>query len=109
LVILLGFLANVKYQQYRIQKSIENEKNNLSQQAASLEKRNQELSQSLSYLSSSDFKEKVAREQLGLKREGEIVFDFSRSEGQTEVPSAEAALKGKSNFQKWWVYFTQTP
>lgn len=106
LTILLGFFANMKFQQWNMQKAINREKQNLSNQAAALEQKNNELSQSLSYLNSSDFKERVARQQLGLKKEGEKVFDFS----EAPVPSGSAlaanSASGKSNYQKWWNYFT---
>ena len=106
LTILLGFFTNMKFQQWNTQKAINKEKQNLSNQAAALEQKNNELSQSLSYLNSSDFKERVARQQLGLKKEGEKVFDFSEAPVPSGNSLAANSANGKSNYQKWWNYFT---
>lgn len=109
LVILLAFLGNVKYRQWKIKQAIEKEKQDLSQQAANLEKKNTELSQSLSYLNSGGFKERVAREQLGLKKDGEQVFDFSSAGAPPADQAGTAGAGGQSNFQQWLNYFFGNP
>ena len=101
LLLLALFLGNLKYQQYRDQRQIEQQKQNLQQQADALQKKNNQLTQSLEYLNSTDFKESVARQQLDLKKEGEQVYSFSNA-AETAASGAEA--KG-SNFKKWWSYF----
>ena len=53
LVLALAFLANLKYRQYQNQKSIEAEKQKLLSQADALQKRNNELEESLTYMNSS--------------------------------------------------------
>lgn len=102
LAVLLVFLGNLKYNQWKNQKNIEIEKNNLQAQAEKLQKQNDDLNQSLQYLSSPDFKEKVARQQLNLKKDGEMVFGFKEAKIQTDTAEKKT---GVSNFKKWADYF----
>jgi cell division protein FtsB len=103
LFILMAFLADWKYRQWVSEKLIEKQKLDLQQQADALQKKNNELSQSLEYLSSDTFKEGVAREQLDLKKQGEQVYTFvdssESSQTQAQAPS------GPSNAKKWLDYF----
>ncbi len=104
LLIFLGFLGNIKYKQWKEQNAIENEKQLLVAQIDSLEKKSEELSKSLEYLNSKNYKEKAARQELNMKREGEVVYNFSSNEG--EKVNFNSEIKAKSNFEKWWEYFT---
>ena len=101
LLALLVFLGNIKFKQWQKQRQIEREKQTLERQADALEKKNRELSQSLQYLNSLSFKERVAREQLGLKKQDEQVYSFS------SAPEVLAAFDGKqeANWKKWLDYF----
>ena len=103
LFILLAFLGNLKYQQWKNQKKIEAEKQSLQKQADSLMKKNNELSESLEYINSPNFKERVARQQLNLKKEGETVYSFIELKNTNE--NTEQQNKGESNASKWWNYF----
>ncbi len=103
LVILFGFLANLEFKQFRDQKAIEAQKADLQQQADSLLKKNRELNESLSYLNSPEFKERVARQQMNLKKEGEVVYGFTEAGGN--VPQGSQPQSKESNFVKWWKYF----
>lgn len=106
ILILLGvlvFLARIKYLQYKDQKAINAEKASLLRQADSLEKKNQELSNALTFLDSPEFKEQVARQQLNLQKNGEIVYSFSENTNATS--SAGNATVAESNPSKWWHYF----
>ena len=100
---MLWFLGQLKFKQWQNQNRIETEKLNLLQQADELEKKNQELTKSLEYLNSPDFKEKVAREQLALKREGEVVYSFS-AKPETQTILTDSRIK-QGNLEKWWDYF----
>ena len=97
------FFGYTKFLQVKNQRAIDAEKQNLINQANTLNGQNQQLSQSISYLNSTDFKEKVARQQLDLKRSGEIAYNFTQGSQQTVVQPAPAPTT--SNFQKWWNYF----
>jgi cell division protein FtsB len=104
LLILLVFLGSIKYEQWKSEKAIEGEKENLYLQEQQLQKKNQDLSNSLEFLKSQDFKERVAREQLNLKKEGEMVFTFSDQTPSEEYNGSEQTPK--ENYpQKWWNYF----
>ena len=106
LVLLLAFLGKLKYSQWRAQQEIEKQKEVLQQQADSLQKKNNDLNQSLQYLNSPDFKERVARQDLGLKKEGEQVYSFGDPVPASDTPMAKAG--GNNNPSKWWNYFFET-
>ena len=106
LVIFLGFVGNIKYKQYKQQKAIEKEKMFLVDQQNEALKKNQDLTRSLSYLTSQSFKERVARQELNMKKEGEIVYNFSEQREVSALPYA--ASLPMSNAQKWWNYFFTT-
>ena len=100
LVVLLAFLGNLKFRQWQSQRQIEQQMQSLEDQAGALQNKNKELSNSLEYLSSPSFKERVAREQLNLKKDGEQVYSFS------DAPASQASDAQKvSNAKKWWDYF----
>lgn len=110
LIMLLGiaiFLANLRYQQYKTQQAIDKEKQALKERIESLNKKNEDLSGSLAYFSSQDFQQLAARQQLNLKREGEVVFGFA------DQPAQSAGAEGEHNekipnYQKWIKYFFGT-
>ncbi len=97
------FFARQEYLQYKSQKKIENEKNKITGQIKELTEKNEQLKQSLTYLNSAGFKERLAREQLNLKKPDEQIFSFSESSAQTKDSSGNA--QEKSNPQKWLAYF----
>ena len=102
---LLIFFANLKYKQWKNQQAIEKEKQNLTLEAETFNKKNQDLSNSLTYLTSESYKEKIARIQLNMKKDGEIAYSFSQA--NTSIPDTlpSTPIQTGSNFQKWWVYF----
>ena len=103
LVVMLLFLGRLKFKQWQSQNKVEQEKLNLQKQTDELTKSNEELSKTLQYLKSPDFTERVAREQLALKKDGEQVFSFSvKQPAETANQEAETPL---SNLEKWWAYF----
>ena len=104
LILVLIFLGSLKFKQWKSQRAIDLEKESLIEQTQKLEQKNKEFKDSLSYLSSGSFKEKVAREQLNLKKQDELVFSFTESLGATTSTSSEIILKS-SNFEKWIQYF----
>lgn len=102
LIILALFFAQLKFRQRQNQALIEREKTKLENQAGALQKNNEELSQSLSYLNSADFKERVARQQLNLKKQGETIYTFGSPPQNSENGDSQAKI---SNFDKWRNYF----
>ena len=103
LVVLLALLTNLKYQQWKSDSGVQKLKQDLEQQLSAQQKKNQELSDSLSYLNSDDFKEQAARQQLNLKRDGEVVYDFTQADQGPAPGQAQQVQTG--NPQKWWKYF----
>ncbi len=101
LIVLLGVFA-LELQQWQQRRKINAEINLLKQEQAELESRNNALQQSLQYFSSDSYKEKLAREQLGLKKEGELVINFPTFGIPTSKP--EENIEPKTNPQKWWEY-----
>lgn len=103
LTLLLVFLGNFKFQQWQDEKEIQKQVDSLIAQKEEREKKSQELKQTVEYFSSNAFKEKVAREQLGFKKNGETVFGFS--EQNINEASSSELKKNPSNAEKWWDYF----
>lgn len=104
LVILLAFLGDWKYKQWSSEKLIQKQKLDLQQQADVLQKKNNELSQSLQYLNSDTFKESVARQQLNLKKPGEQVYTFVDAPQNSQALIA-GSQNSTSNAKKWLDYF----
>ncbi len=101
IIVLLGVFT-LELQQWQQRQKINAEINHLKEEQASLEARNNALQQSLQYFSSENYQEKLAREQLGLKKDGEIVINFPPN----GIPSGEEKPPEKpiSNPEKWWKY-----
>lgn len=101
IIVLIGVFA-LELQQWQQRRKINAEINHLKEEQAALEERNNALQQSLQYFSSNNYQEKLAREQLGLKKDGEIVINFP----PTGTPSNEGSQpeQYQSNAQKWWQY-----
>ena len=82
---------------------IEKQTKNLQSQADALQKQNNDLNQSLQYLSSASFKERVARQQLNYKKQGEVVYGFADEQDQAGIKSDKRTKT--PNALKWWNYF----
>lgn len=106
LLLLCLALGNLKYRQWQNQKAIDEERESLKHQIDSLTKKNQDLSSSLSYLGTETFKQQTARQQLNLKREGEIVFGFT-DQVQNQSPEGGGGSQ-TPNYEKWINYFFGT-
>jgi cell division protein FtsB len=96
-------LGNIKFRQWQSKNRIEAEKQELLRQAEELSNKNQELAESLKYLNTMNFREKIARQQLGLKKEGENVYVFP--EKLTAPETGQPGGNTGKNWQKWWNYF----
>ena len=103
MLILAVFLGLQEFKQLSNQKKIETQKKALQEQADALTKKNEDLNESLQYLNSPNFKERVARQQLNLKKEGETVYSFADASLENSLPNSAQAKQG--NITKWWNYF----
>ncbi len=96
----VGFLTlNSLLAKYRIDKQIRQ----LQARADQVQGQNQSLSDLVNYLNTDQYKEKVAREQLNLKKDGEYVVALPQN--QQEQVAAASTETQKSNTEKWFNYF----
>lgn len=102
LLILLAGVFTLELRQWRQREAVNAEINHLIGQQQAMEQKNLDLQQSLQYFSSDSYKEKLAREQLGLQRKGEIVFNFPQLANPDSENSSHAPEL--SNPEKWWQY-----
>lgn len=102
-LVVLIFLTVAEFRQWQNRRSIQREIDSIQKQASDLGQKNQQLSDSLSYLNTSDYKEKIARQQLNLKKQGEIVVNFPQNLNFST--DANKDNSNKSNAYKWWSYF----
>jgi len=109
LVVISVALGKAIYKRYEIQKEIQT----IQSEIESAEGQNKELTQLIEYLATDSFREKMARQKLNLKREGETVIAIPvKKESEKSilgsVPSEELeAISVKSKFdnpKKWWQY-----
>jgi cell division protein FtsB len=110
LAVLFIFMLITQFQNWKKKQNVDSEIAQLTKQANSLQQKNQEISNSLTFLNSSDFKEKIAREQLNLKKDGEQVYNITDNpNSNTNSTNLEAANKpgDMSNARKWYIYFFQ--
>lgn len=103
IIILFLISAGLEYNQYRQRSQIDAEIAALKKQENDLQGSNQQLEQSINFLSSPEYQDKLARLQLNLKKEGEIVVNFSNKQASADQ-QAESNHSTKSNLIKWWEY-----
>lgn len=101
-VILLLYMffvvGRTSYQSYKIDKKIEGMK----KQVQTLEDNNKQLTQDIEYFKTDAYREKTARQRLGLKKPDEKVIVIVPAK-EPEKPKDEGDKK--SNFIKWWDLF----
>ncbi len=102
LVLLACLLAYNKWYQWKDQQKLEQQISELRKEAAKVEAQNRDLEKSLELFSTEAAKEKIARTQLNLKKDGEeaVVF-IAPQKDETTNPQ----VKEKSNLRLWWEYF----
>ncbi len=64
-----------------------------------LKKEQADLAKKLTYVNSSEFVEKEARDKLGLGKEGETILVIP---DQNSVPFSAKATAGEVNWKQWW-------
>jgi cell division protein FtsB len=109
LVVLLAFFTYGQVKNFRARHAVEKEIKELTRQSEILQKENQELESFVAYLQTDNFKERALREQLNLKKEGEVVFSFAPQNtpevaGLSTVAEAQE-VANEPNTAKWWNYF----
>lgn len=92
-------------------KKIESEIEGLRQEAEKIKAENGDLQEKIAYLDTDEFREKVAKEKLNLKKEDEQVAEIRpvasiESEVEQEVVKLpRAPLLEIPNYKKWWNQF----
>lgn len=107
-VLLVGSLVVLGWSQYhkwQERKKVEKQIEALKAEAAHVDEKNKQLEESLKYLSTNAATERLARQQLNLKREGEIavVFMANTRPGSGDTPTAASAAV--PNWKLWWDHF----
>jgi cell division protein FtsB len=97
---ILFVTARLLTQKYRIDKQIQQ----LQARADQIRGENQQLSDLVAYLNTDQYKEKAAREQLNLKKDGEVVVALPGND-QEQIASAQTTNVEISNPRKWYEYF----
>jgi len=103
IIILIVFIGSLEFKQIQKRAKYNQEIRELQKQEQELVAENEALQKSLEYFNNEEFKEQIARRQLNLKKEGEIVVNFPPSVQATGEQQAAAPKVG--NPQKWWNYF----
>jgi cell division protein FtsB len=85
--------------------AIQREIHTLEEEANRLTERRQELRTLSEYIGTPEYREREAREKLGLAREGEHVVIFPSEEQSAFLPSNLADGDSVPNPLKWWWYF----
>ncbi len=108
LVALSVALGKEVIRKYQVEAEIEE----LQQEISSLEERNVELDQLITYLDSRDYEEEQARLQLGLQRPGESVVAVLGASVERDENSVSGSVleyqpeqDATSNPQRWWDFF----
>lgn len=107
-VALLLFFLVSEYGQLRQRYSVNKEIQALKNQSDELRRTNKEMQDLIAYFNTDDYKEKSAREQMNLKKEGEFVYSFAAQDDlnqQSQTTKQEATEAEQSNPAKWWNYF----
>jgi cell division protein FtsB len=108
LLALLGifvFIGQLHVAQWQRKREIAKEIEKLTSQERDLAQKNQELSDSLRYLQTTNFQERIAREQLELKKEGETVVRFQDAPKVLGQTTNQAETGNRNNIEKWLAYF----
>ena len=100
--IILAVMGVVEYGKWQERKQIDAEIAALVAEEQQLQQQNKQLEESISFLGSEEYKEKLARLQLNLKKDGEIVVNFLPTAKPVEVTNQQP--KKGSNIVKWWEY-----
>ncbi|MCX6766481.1 MAG: septum formation initiator family protein [Candidatus Moranbacteria bacterium] len=111
-LVLIGIsLGKEVYRKRQIQKEIEG----LQSQISQMGQQNGDMQNLISYLASTDFQEKQAREKLNLQKSDEKMIVLRKdvvepsSQPQNVAANPQAPPEDNSpNWQKWWKYFFAT-
>jgi len=99
---LLYIVGKTLYQSYQVRREVDK----LESSITLLEESNRELSSKIIYYQSASYREKIARERMGLMKPGEEVIVILPEEKPKVVEKDED--DSLPNYQKWWNFFFQS-
>lgn len=101
-LILAISLGREMYRKYLIESEIRQ----LQGEVDKMNRSNADLSALIGYFNSPEYKERQAREQLGLQKPGEFAVALPPEAGQPSAKqTGQASGQAASNLEKWWQYF----
>ena len=95
---LFFLVGKMFYQSYQVNKEIDS----IAQEIQKTKELNRELTEKIIYYKSGSYKEKVARERLGMQKPGEEVIVILPEE---KNPEDDKNKDQSPNYVKWWKYF----
>jgi cell division protein FtsB len=99
---LLYVVGKTLYQGYQVRQEVENLKISIGK----LSETNRDLSSKIIYYQSASYREKIARERMGLQKPGEeVIVILPEAKPKTIEENADDGLP---NYQKWWNFFFQS-
>lgn len=103
----LVFMAVIEIRQFREKSKVRQEIKNLTQQAEQIEQKNKDLTNFIAYLKTEGYKQRAAREQLNLKKEGELVYSIPLENKNVKYENSKGNnnQNESANYIKWWKYF----
>ena len=100
LLITVFYLAKQAYKKQQINSMI----TGLEAEIASVDGKNKEMLELISYYKTTAYKERQARSVLGLQKEGEFVVALPQSKTEQQAEGFGKEDK-RSNAKRWWGYF----
>ena len=104
LILVVSIIGFAEIRQLKQRQAINNEIATLKAQEQEYSQKTQELENSLNALNMPEYKEKLARRQLNLKKDGEIVVNYPQNLAQPSN-SDQNKQTTNPNYLKWWNYF----
>ena len=96
---MLYVVGKTLYQSYEVRKEVSDLKTSLTETQLS----NKQLGEQILYYQSASYREKIARERLGLMKPGEeVIVILPEEKKQVAEKDPNDALP---NYQKWWNFF----
>ena len=99
IIYMLFIVGKTVYKNYTLNKKVSNLQNEIN----SLEEENNTLKNKILYYQTESFKEKEARQRLGLQKPGEEVIVLTPEEEQNQKQEEEKPKE--PNYKKWWKFF----
>jgi cell division protein FtsL len=99
LLYFIYIVGKTMYQSYQVRQEVENLKVSITE----MQQSNKELSEKIIYYQSASYREKIARERMGLQKPGEeviVILPEERPKVVEKDPEEEL-----SNYKKWWNFF----